>query len=243
MIVQPHKNAYSHYAMFSLLVILCTVFLGINIVTIKGHRHIETCFILAVLFGIVPFVYFTGVFFCTIHSQKKWDIQIITHYRTWKYGYRVVDDPDDDSSLPHRLIDPATYDDCSVARSQIARHSTQLQSAVGTAYWHYYNIESDFKLMANGYFLPRQHAMFKTTALRWHWWLLLTDNCLNDDHTTPLHAYVACQWTGLWCLLIIWKYWFQGVCERIWGVCSQAPWSLKSLVYRCSRMRMRIVGE
>ncbi len=137
--VQPHKNAYSHYTKIDatfllLLVIMCTIFLGINIATIKGHRHIETCFILAVIFGIVPFIYFAGVLFYTIHSQKKWDTQIISHYRAWRYGYRVIDDPDDDSSLPHRLIDPATYDDCSVARSQIAKQSTQLQSAVGTAY-------------------------------------------------------------------------------------------------------------
>ena len=137
--VQPHKNAYSHYTKIDatfllLLVIMCTVFLGINIATIKGHRHIETCFILAVIFGIVPFIYFAGVLFYTIHSQKKWDVQIISHYRAWRYGYRVIDDPDDDSSLPHRLIDPSTYDDCSVARSQIAKQSTQLQSAVGTAY-------------------------------------------------------------------------------------------------------------
>ena len=137
--VQPHKNTYSHYTKIDatfllLLVIMCTIFLGINIATIKGHRHIETCFILAVIFGIVPFIYFAGVLFYTIHSQKKWDMQIISRYRAWRYGYRVIDDPDDDSSLPHRLIDPATYDDCSVARSQIAKQSTQLQSAVGTAY-------------------------------------------------------------------------------------------------------------
>ena len=137
--VQPHKNAYSHYTKIDatfllLLVIMCTVFLGINIATIKGHRHIETCFILAVIFGVVPFVYFAGVLLYTIHSQKKWDVQIVSHYRAWRYGYRVIDDPDDDSSLPHRLIDPSTYDDCSVARSQMARQSTQLQSAVGTAY-------------------------------------------------------------------------------------------------------------
>ena len=67
-----------------------------------------------------------------IHSQKKWDVQIISHYRAWRYGYRVIDHPDDDSSLPHCLIDPATYDDCSVARSQIAKQSTQLQSAIVT---------------------------------------------------------------------------------------------------------------
>ena len=38
-----------------LLVIMCTIFLGINIATI---RHIETCFI-------VPFIYFAGVLFYT----------------------------------------------------------------------------------------------------------------------------------------------------------------------------------
>ena len=139
--VQPHKNAYSHYTKIDatfllLLVIMCTIFLGINIATIKGHRHIETCFILAVIFAIVPFVYFAGVVVYTIHSQKKWDLQIISHYRAWRHGYRVIDDPDDDSSLPDRLVNPTSYDDCSVAQSQIARQSrgTKLQSAIGTAY-------------------------------------------------------------------------------------------------------------
>lgn len=139
--VQPHKNVYSHYTKIDatfllLLVIMCTIFLGINIATIKGHRHIETCFILAVIFGIVPFIYFAGVVIYTIHTQKKWDLQVISHYRAWRYGYRVIEDPDDDSSLPHRLIDPSTYNDCSVAKSQSIKHSksTRLQSAVGTAY-------------------------------------------------------------------------------------------------------------
>ena len=139
--VQPHKNAYSHYTKIGatfllLLVIMCTIFLGINIATIKGHCHIETCFILAVIFGIVLFVYFAGVITYTIHSQKKWDLQIVSHYRAWRHVYRVIDDPDDDSSLPDRLVNPSSYDDCSVAQSQIARQSrgTKLQSAIGTAY-------------------------------------------------------------------------------------------------------------
>ena len=48
----------------------------------------------------------------------------------------AIDDPDDDSSLPDRLVNPTSYDDCSVAQSQIARQSrgTKLQSAIGTAY-------------------------------------------------------------------------------------------------------------
>ena len=136
--IQPHKSAFSHYTKIDatfllLLVIMCTIFLGINIATIKGHRHIETCFILAVIFGIVPLVYFAGVVFYTIHSQKKWDLQVISHYRAWKRGYRVIDDPDDDSSLPDRLVNPTTYLDCST-QAQISRQQGVTQSAVGTAY-------------------------------------------------------------------------------------------------------------
>ena len=136
--VQPHKSEYSHYtkidATFLLfLVIMCTIFLGINIATVKGHRHIETCFILAVVFGIVPFLYLAGVAVYTIHVQKEWDLQIISHFRAWRHGYRVIDDPDDDSSLPDRLLNPTSYADCSV-QPQIVRQSPGTQTAVGTAY-------------------------------------------------------------------------------------------------------------
>lgn len=134
--VQPHKSEYSHYTKIDatfllLLVIMCTIFLGINIATVKGHRHIETCFILAVVFGIVPFLYLTGVAVYTIHVQKKWDLQIISHFRAWRHGYRVIDDPDDDSSLPDRLLNPTSYADCSI---HIVRQSPGMQTAVGTAY-------------------------------------------------------------------------------------------------------------
>ena len=136
--VQPHKNEYSHYTKIDatfllLLVIMCTIFLGINIATVKGHRHIQTCFILAVIFGIVPLVYFAGVAFYTIHIQKKWDLQIISHCRAWRRGYRVVDDPDDDSSLPDRLLNPTMYADCSI-QVQPSRQTPAAQTAVGTAY-------------------------------------------------------------------------------------------------------------
>ena len=136
--VQPHKSEFSHYTKIDatfllLLVIMCTVFLGINIATVKGHRHIEACFILAVIFGIVPFIYFGGVLVYTIHTQKKWDLQIISHYRAWRRGYRVIEDPDDDSSLPDRLLNPTSYADCSV-QARAAGQSVATKSVLGTAY-------------------------------------------------------------------------------------------------------------
>ena len=135
--IQPHKNEFSHYTKIDatfmlLLVIMCTIFLGINIATVKGHRHIETCFILAIIFGIVPFIYFAGVLYYTIHIQKKWDTKIISHYRAWRRGYRVIDDSGDDDSLPDRLMNPTSYADSSI---QASRQRVGSQSAVvGTAY-------------------------------------------------------------------------------------------------------------
>ena len=136
--VQPYKKEYSHYTKIDatfmlLLVIMCTVFLGINIATVKGHNHITTCFVLAIIFGIVPFVYFAGVVIYTIHSQNKWDQHIITRYRAWRHGYRVIADSDDDSSFPDRLLNPASYEDCNIA-TQASRSGIGTKSAVGTAY-------------------------------------------------------------------------------------------------------------
>ena len=54
------------------------------------HHHVETYFIdTCSIFDIVPFIYLTGVMFYTIHYQKKWNVQIISHYRAWRYDMAI----------------------------------------------------------------------------------------------------------------------------------------------------------